>query len=359
MKRLLCLTGILFALLTACGPSPEEIATMTAAAWTPTPLPTPTPTPSPTPTPIPIDLTVSIVDEAGTPISGAYIEFPESGDDTPVQSDELGQVSWTNLAGESATFKIWAQGYFPVEQSAALQRGSNEVQETLQRDPFGLLPAEACAAGETLLYAEDFQDGKAQGWNEINLKMPGWTMAPSADEADNIILSAQYADMLGDQPLISRLEGREFDNAVWRVRLLLSMPFAKNENWFSFNWRSALQPFDLDGQEIYDSRYQFPVGKNYFAMRRLQQPATNIGIGQLGAPKDGEWHWVEISTFQSMTELWLDGERLMVYEDPTPLPPGTMGLEFWLKGSETIVYFDNLSVCELGAPFTSIVPPAP
>ncbi len=43
--------GIVLFLLAACGPSPEQIATMTASAWTPT-LP-PTNTPVPTNTPIP------------------------------------------------------------------------------------------------------------------------------------------------------------------------------------------------------------------------------------------------------------------------------------------------------------------
>ena len=212
---------------------------------------------------------------------------------------------------------------------------------------------------EKLLYAEDFQDSRAQGWNEIDLKMPGWNMAPSADEAGNVILSAQYSDMLGDQGMNSRLGDMEFDNAVWRVQFLISKPFATQENWFSFNWRNALKPFDLNGQEIFDSRYQLPIGTNFFAFRRLQQPVTNIGIGQVGGPKPGEWHLVEISTFQNVTEVWLDGKRLMAYEDPQPLPPGTMGLEFRLKGSDTIVYFDNISVCELSTPFASIVPATP
>lgn len=358
MKRTHSIAGIviILALLAACGPSPEEIATMTASAWTPTPVP---PTQTPIPTPIPIDLTIAISDESSAPIAGASIIFPESGNGEPVQSDEQGKFSWANLAGEAATFKASAQGYFPAEQTATLQRGANEVSIALKRDPFGLIPSEACATGEKMLYAEDYQDNHAQGWNEIDLKMPGWNMAPSTEEAGNIILSAQYNDTLGDQPLISRLEGMEFDNAVWRVHVLISKPFAAQENWFSFNWRHALQPFDLNGQEIFDSRYQLPIGFNYFGLRRLQQPATNIGIGQLGAPKFGEWHLVEIPTYQNVTEVWLDGQRLMAYEDPQPLPPGTMGLEFWLKGSDTIVYFDNITVCELSAPFASIAPAAP
>ncbi|MEK6751252.1 MAG: DUF1349 domain-containing protein [Chloroflexota bacterium] len=53
MKRVLTFIGyvLILALLAACGPSPDQIATITASAWTPT-LP-PTNTPVPTNTPIP------------------------------------------------------------------------------------------------------------------------------------------------------------------------------------------------------------------------------------------------------------------------------------------------------------------
>ena len=58
-------------LMASCGPSAEEVATMTAEAWTATPLPTATPTLTPTPTPIPFDVTVKITDQDGNPIPGA------------------------------------------------------------------------------------------------------------------------------------------------------------------------------------------------------------------------------------------------------------------------------------------------
>lgn len=360
MKRSLMFMGALFVLLlSACGPSPEQVATMTASAWTPTPKPTATPLPTFTPTPIPYDLTIFVVDEAGAPVEGASIVFPESGSDEPVQVDATGKFSWSNLPGETVTLKTFAQGYYEAEQTATLERGPSEISIALKRDPFGLLPAEACAAGEKLLYAEDFQDNRVRGWNEIDLKTPGWNLIPAPEEAGNTILSAQYVEMLGDGPLFSRLEGMKFEDAVWRAYFFISAPFTTDRNWFSFNWKHALDPFNLDGQEVFDSRYQIPVRPEYYALRRLQQPVTNIGIGQTKGPKVGEWHLVEISSYQGTTEVWADGTRLMSYEDPQPVPPGTIGLELWLNGSDTLVYFDNISVCELSAAFTSIVPPAP
>jgi hypothetical protein len=91
----------------------------------------------------------------------------------------------------------------------------------------------------------------------------------------------------------------------------------------------------------------------------LPQPVTNIGIGQVGAPKTGVRHLAEISTFQNVTEIWLDGKRLMGYEDPQPMLSGTLGLELWLQGSDTTVFFDNLSVCELSVSFTTLAPARP
>ncbi|MFL7870374.1 MAG: carboxypeptidase-like regulatory domain-containing protein, partial [Anaerolineales bacterium] len=161
MKRIflaILLAAIL--LIASCGPSAEEVATMTAAAWTATPSPTATPTLTPTATPIPYDVTVKIIDQDGNPIPGANVVFPESGNDGPVIVDDGGQAVWNNLPGETGTLGVAAPGYFSAEQSLSLERGPNEVTVALERDPYGLLPAEACAPGEKLLYIEDFQDGQ-------------------------------------------------------------------------------------------------------------------------------------------------------------------------------------------------------
>jgi len=52
--------------------------------------------------------------------------------------------------------------------SGAVERGPNDMSIVLERDPYGVLPASACAPGETLLEVEDFQDGRAQGWGPID-----------------------------------------------------------------------------------------------------------------------------------------------------------------------------------------------
>ena len=343
-------------LMSGCGPSAEQIATTTASAWTATP---PPPTATPTATPVPYDLTALVLDEDGAPIPGASIIFPESGSDETVQADEAGQYRWTNLPGPDATLHVSAPGYLPAERSGTVDRGPSELPVVLPRDPAGLLPSDACAPDEKLLYVEDFQDGEAQGWNEIDLRVPGWDIIPAPDDAENQIVAAQYSDMSSGDVLGSTLYDHIYENAVWRTHFEVSKAFPRQDTWFSFNWLHAQQPFDLDGQQIFDSRYQLPVGYNYFALRRLQQPVTNIGIGQTKNPKFGEWHLAEISTFDGTTEAWMDGKRLMSYNDPKPIPPGEISLELWLQGTDVVVYFDNMSVCELSAPFATSLYQAP
>lgn len=232
-----------------------------------------------------------------------------------------------------------------------------ESTATITNDPFGLRPDQACTPNQKLLYLEDFQDQSAPGWDEINESIRGWSMEPAPDQPGNIVAAARYADIVGDQPVSSRLLNSQFENAVWRVRFMYSKPFTSEENWFALNWKKNLEPLEVNGQQVFDSRYQTVMGINFMALRRLQQPVTNVNIKHMrGEPKAGVWHLAEIASFEGETGLWLNGARLFMYEDPEPLPPGTIGFELWLKGSDIVVYFDNISVCELSAPFESIMP---
>ncbi|NOQ39680.1 MAG: hypothetical protein GQ562_05115 [Anaerolineales bacterium] len=71
--------------------------------------------------------------------------------------------------------------------------------------------------------------------------------------------------------------------------------------------------------------------------------------------KKDVWHLFEISTYNTTLEVWLDGTQLLTYVDPHPLPGGQIGLGLWTSEYEdSIVYFDNLTVCEMSGPFVSI-----
>ena len=355
MKRLpVCLMVILplVLLAAACGPSPEEVATQTAAAWTDTPEPTATPVPpteTPTATPVPIDLTAKILDEQGNPVAGASIVFPESGNGEAVAADDQGQFAWTDLAGLEGALAVSAQGYFSAEQSLSLARGSNEVTIALTRDPYGVLPAQACAPGETQLYAEDFQDGAADGWQEIAFQTMGWGMAEYPDEPGNTV-----ASLSSPEHAFSTLQGFTFEDAVWRLRFLVD-----GRRTLSFNWLQTGQ-YQVEGQQVDDSRYQVVIGSSGSEAHRLTLPVMNLTVTRGRGAKAQAWHTVEISTYQGRTEVWVDGVTTMGYTDPQPLPAGSIALElFPPEDPATVVYFDNIVVCELSAPFVTMPTPAP
>ena len=104
MKSMFFACAILALLLTGCGPSAEQVATMTAAAWTPTP---PPPPPTPTATPVPYDLTASVTDESGSPIENADILFAQSGSENVFKTDAQGKFGWSNLAGRQKQRRLF------------------------------------------------------------------------------------------------------------------------------------------------------------------------------------------------------------------------------------------------------------
>ncbi|MBI4732391.1 MAG: carboxypeptidase regulatory-like domain-containing protein, partial [Chloroflexi bacterium] len=225
--------GILLLFLAACGPSSEQVATMTASAWTATP---PPPTETPTPTPVPYNLSVKVVDAAGIPIAGASLVFPESGNPEPVIADDAGQFAWNNLGGPDGSLSVSAQGYIAVQQSLSLERGPNEVIIVLERDPYGLLPSTACASGETPLYFEDFQNGQSilAHYNDGGAPVP---LGPAADEAGNTVLVHDFTTPVGDYSTYLSADPvggfYEFGDAAWRFRFMMT-----EETGWGLSWNS-------------------------------------------------------------------------------------------------------------------------
>ena len=358
MKRILTLTVLILVLLSSCG----QPAATQAPADTPVPPPTETPLP---PTPEPLSLTVLVTDESGAPIPGAEIIFPEAGAYVPVQADQSGTFKWTDLKRETASLKILAPGYFPTEQVVTLQPGLNEASIALKFDPFSLLPSAACGTGETLLYMEDFQDGDAQNWrNGDPASAASMYVAPAPDDAANSVFIFDASKMTPgpDAFLGANYAGvpSPFGDVVWRVRFMVNKVTAP-----TFNWHEA-GPSEFGGQAVDATRYAFNFSSSSIDLRRtlfgLPGPLWDQSVDKGAFTQIPEtWHWVEISSFQNHLQIWMDGKLRAQYQDPQPLPNGSIGI--WLgpiaEASTTMLYFDNMSVCGLSAPFTSMITPAP
>ena len=339
-------------LLVGCGPSADEQAatsvalTATAATDTPTPTPTPTDTPTPTSTPVPYDLSLIVTGEEDAPIVGALVILVEDGESTDSQiTDEVGQVFWYDIPGETVSLSMSAQGYFPEDVTDSLERGINQMTVSLERDPHGLLPSQACGPGEKLLYIEDFQDGEADRLELIKLKIGGWDLGPHPDSLGNIV--AMYD---GRQWSGLELSAGSYDNAVWRFQTMTD-----NRRIRGFGWLFNL----YDEGEVEHSGYSARFEPGRLLVFRSKWPVSNPMLFERKniflSPRN--WHQIEMSTFDGNFEFWLDGKRLLLYEDPEPLPGGTFQFSFGASPVVSVDYFDNISVCELTAPYVPMPTP--
>jgi len=331
---------LLFCLiLSACGPSPEEqaatAAAQTAAAATSTPTITPSPTPTPTPTPVPYNLTVVVTGADGLPIKGAKVYLEEI--DDIENSDEDGQSSWVDLPGKSITLNVSAQGYFSVDLIDSIERGTNLINISLERDPFGLLASDVCLDGEQVLYIEDFQDQQAQGWTEIEFRAQDWDIISHPDNPGNFTVSR-----------LSTYEGcsslkRKFTDAVWRFKI---MHVGKPVSNYTWHWH-VKESGDWSAYPIWN---HFPD----IHVNRVDNPHSEVALRWTPfVLKPDVWQQIEVSTYEGRFELWIDGVPWVQYDDPEPLPGGGINICVGLghdPENTSRVYFDDFAVCGLSEP---------
>ena len=342
LKNMMGIALPMLFILAACGPSAEQAATMTASAWTPTPVPTATPTS------VPYDLEVSVIDESGVPVAGVTLIYPASGSEEPVRTNDQGVYGWSNLPRDAVNIEASAPGYVNQSIQQNMERGKNDIQITLVRDPFGLLLTDACGSGESLIYIEDFQDGTAQNWPEIDLHAQGWSVAGYPEETGNFVASYNSGEHLG-----SNLQSEAFPDSVWRIRFR-----ADGDRPISFNWQQTYG-VEVDGQHADDVRYQIVINSGGSQIHRLTLPALNIVVASGQGAKANAWHTLEASFYQGDVQLWIDGQQRSSYTDPKPLPAGGIGLELLPHEvtAGSVASFDNISVCGLNAPFVSLYAP--
>ncbi len=328
---LILMITMAFLLLSSCGPTPEEIATQTASAWTSTPVSTSTPTSTPTPTPIPYDLSLNVVDAEGNQINEAQIVFPESGDDEPVDTDETGSVSWTNLQGENASIEVNAQGYFEQMESLVLVRGQNEVSLTMERDPLQLLPSEACQANEKVIYIEDFEDGVGQRIEGIG--RPTWEYKTDSDHGTYLY---------GEEQSQTRLmfDATEYYNYVVHFDVL--RPTDAEIMWFRV--REECCPISYIGVMSKD-------GNTWLQREGPNEPFW--GSRFISRPDGETWEHISLSVFNGNFDFWIDNDLLLGVTDPDPIGPGMVSIDI-VDHIEPFA-IDNFVVSELSEDYE---PPA-
>lgn len=340
-------TGLLLIMLAivllGCGLSPEEQAATSVALTQAAITSTPTITPTWTPTPVPYDLALLIRNRYGDPIVGASVAVEGYGSQT---TDAAGEVYWYDLPGDPVNLSIDARGYFPQTQTAPITRGRNQITITLDQDPHELLESQACTPSENLVYLEDFQNGHAQGWLIDEGVDVGQEIQPvPAPEGDMVL---QWPPMYGG---VIFLDEMHVENSV--VRIWFMIP--KNGG-FMIGINAIVVPYELSGKTVEYSAYTtFIDEEGAYGYREARPDVTDELVGRSRPISSGEWHLLEVSAFEGVFEIWVDQTRYLTYQDPSPLPGGTLRLANWKETEDGAVLFDDISICEMTEPFAPIV----
>ena len=334
--KVIVLSVIMCIALISCGPSPEEISQMTAAAWTDTPEPTPTPTttptltPTPTPTPVPYNLELNLVGEGGESVT-FDVHVTVTGSDE-VLMDETGVIEFLDLAGPDIEVSVKAQGYAPHVETLTLARGPNQVTLTLTLDPLQINPATACGEGQTVLLIEDFEDQMVQGW-EGSIARPIFDFVEF--EGHGTVLQVDRSQE-GEAYLVYT---EVFGNMVWHYDILRVV--GNGPIWMRFHQRDGIGAYvaGLAGNEGFD------LGK---------EPDQSLG-DRYWRKGDGEtWEKFSLVYFDGMVEMWINDELFIGATDNDPYEDGYISMGFQAP-SAFMTYVDNIIVCELTEPYQAPV----
>jgi hypothetical protein len=310
--------------------SPSEVATSTL---------------SPTPMPIPFALSVQVTGEGNAPITGAYVTLEGvAGENGTQLTDDLGMVSWSSVPRETVKLSISAQGYLPSETSATVDQGDRQESVSLERDPFGLLPAEACAPGESILHVEDFQDGEARRWPEIQFRAQGWEIGSHPDSQGDLVL---YSNNTGSVGSSTQLRYFYADDFVLRIHFMVF----RNAGLFVGVHEGT--PYEPQNDIIMRQNYAIHVDRNGVVSFRGARDLVGLG-GNDKRISPGDWHLLEIGVFEGLLEIWVDKYCYLSYQDPAPVPGGTLGLGAYRESDDDFIYINDISVCGLTEPYVPL-----
>jgi len=297
---------------------------------------------------IPFDLALQMTDAEGSAVEGVVVGLAEVG--AAAQTDAAGLASWFDLPSGVAKLTHSAQGYLPGETTLELVRGPNEVAVAMERDPFGILPSEACPAGTTLVLIEDFQDGRTDWGVEA-----GWAVEPDPTEPGNLVLMASSAPGASEPSgAHAAVHGIDVLNVlvrgVWRTDTGSVSPLVG---------RATFVPFtNDDGIEIEWTGYAATVAGTAVQMYRNDSTPgetevfhTFFGDRRVQWPRLGEWRPFEWVIFEGDLAFWLDGQVVMTATDPNPPEAGRIGFAADLHSLDAALLLDNVVFCELTGPY--------
>ena len=209
--------------------------------------------------------------------------------------------------------------YYAEEQSGRQAAGAivahgARVPLGLSYPPSGDWPTgqTSCLQSETELFASDFESGTA-GWNFSD--ETAWSVV----QADGSKVLQGAGHVLA--PPLHAYAGDNWDEVAWRMRVKL-LTGATHLNFHDSGGLRYLISFSEDGTNI---------------------TWSDVGMGANVHHQLNKWHVVEISLFEKVLRISVDGVLEIEQPDSNPLPPGGIWLEV-LPDSE--VLFDDVHICE-------------
>jgi hypothetical protein len=169
-----------------------------------------------------------------------------------------------------------------------------------------------CLQSETELFASDFEKG-TKGWNFSNEK--GWS-----------VVQVDGSNVLQGTGQVSAFAGDNWDEVVWRMRVKL-----------------LIGGIHLNFHDKHGFRYLISFAPDGTGSTRSTNSPSDVSIGAGVLHELNKWYVVEISLFEKLLRIGVDGVLEIEQPDSDPLPPGGI----WLEGHpDSEVLFDDIHICE-------------
>ncbi|MBI3242435.1 MAG: serine/threonine protein kinase [Chloroflexi bacterium] len=265
---------------------------------------------------------IRLADESGEPITvmGSVTVSCGEGATATNEVNEQGEATFNfgeiTRSCRAATVNARAQGYQPTtSEIASLTPGENTLTLTLKRDPFGILPSEACGKGETLVFVDDFQSEGLEKWSG---EKTAWEIQESPD-GNRILFNDNQDGLVAHQEALFVSKG--FSNVHVRFRF-------KNGDGVTV----TLINLHGDGPP---KEFELPTRGYQLNFHGLGGGFRKIIVGTNAAsippipfsPVNVNWHIVDMMDTDGYIKLYLDNIFQFDYRDRSPLWSGILSLD--------------------------------
>jgi hypothetical protein len=206
----------------------------------------------------------------------------------------------------------WLKEYAPpVTQDPAVVSALKTLAPWEKQKPVDWRPVAACTGA--LLYREDLQDGRAQGWQ----LQPGWRIDNPSGK--------RYA-LAGREHVWASLEGQSWGDAVYSAWVNL------NRGTIHLSFRRSPGP----------TRYYLGFNESGLYLKEESNGQHQM-LGEAWFRHSANaWHLVQVAARSGRIEVFVDGVAELEVTDSSPLGPGGFALET-LEGAYVLV--DDVQVC--------------